>query len=219
MVWRLKERQALDVQQTRPTRPGYRRPHNQPLNLTPPARLSTLPNNRLEIARELACLMRIVGMVPLEVYRHPRHLHRIARAIGDLELPYRKRVKKSAFLIDSWRPASMTESGFEGVTRLCEGYFLSIRLHESESWSQFRWSLRRPLGSRRDRLIVIASADDLVSSTRRIRCVLVDRRVTESSDGRSLVLMTSDLRPTDSRICSVRCSTAIPGDAVWLVTT
>lgn len=102
------------------------------------------------------------------------------------------------------------------------GFVLSLRLHKSEN----RWHLRRSLltgklNSLARRLVVVASARDLVNPGALVRCLVVDAytlSLPKDKIGRVAVL-SSDPLDTNEQIAFVRRREEVPEHAIWLIST
>ena len=195
--------------------PPHRRHHRRPLTQPsrPPNPCGTfLPQNLVKsIPRS--------GRVPIENYVHPRKLVNLWRLFRLNFLTFRTS-PKPAFLIADWRfePRHSSQPGTH--SRYLGGFILSVTLHQNEN----RWHLRRSLrhsksSTRNRRLVVLASAQDLVEPTAWVRCMVVD---TDQMDlpkgdyGKFAMASADPLAHNGSTSYRLRQKN-VPDDAIWLI--
>ena len=192
----------------RRARRGHRRPWTQ---------LSCGYGRRLP--ERLVASMQCFGRVPIEHYRHRSRVVASWRA-AQLNLLPVKTTPKSAFTTTSWRYRPMDSTELAEEHPCCGGFDLSLRLHACENRRHLRRSLQvGRLRSRVNRLIVIASAQDVFEPEVWVRCLVVNvdtLRLPEDSLGYA-VLRGADPGTNDGPLV-YRCRQKdVPDDAVWLV--
>ena len=212
--WTLKSRTISSTPHSYVQRP-HRRPHRRPLTQPsrPPNPCGTfLPQNLVKsIPRS--------GRVPIENYVHPRKLVNLWRLLRLNFLTFRT-APKPAFLIADWRFKSRHSAQPGTHCRYLGGFILNLTLHQNEN----RWHLRRTLqhrkGSTRNRrLVVVASAQDLVEPTAWVRCMVVDTDQMDlpKSDYGKVALASADpLAHNGSTSYRLRQKN-VPDDALWLI--
>ena len=212
--WTSKSRTISSTPHSYVRRP-HRRPHRR--RLTQPSRPPNpcgtfLPQNLVKsIPRS--------GRVPIENYVHPRKLVNLWR-LSRLNFLTFKTAPKPAFLIADWqfKPRHSSQPGTHG--RYLGGFILSLTLHQNENRWHLRRSLRHSNGSTRNRrLIVVASAQDLVEPTAWVRCMVVDTEQMDLPKGDyGKVAMASADPLTHNGSTSYRLRQKnVPDDAFWLV--
>ena len=193
----------------------HRRPHRRPLTQPsrPPDPCGTfLPQNLVEsIPRS--------GRVPIENYVHPRKLVNLWR-LSRLNFLTFRTAPKPAFLIADWRfePRHSSQPGTH--CRCLGGFILKLTLHQNENRWHLRRSLRHSKGSTRNRrLVVVASAQDLVEPTAWVRCMVVDADQMDlpKGDYGKVALASADpLAHNGSTSYRLRQKN-VPDDALWLI--
>ena len=127
---------------------------------------------------------------------------------------------KPAFLIADWRfePRHSSQPGTH--CRYLGGFILSLTLHQNENRWHLRRSLRHSKGSTRNRrLVVVASAQDLVEPTAWVRCMVVDTDQMDlpKGDYGKVALASADpLTHNGSTSYRLRQKN-VPDDALWLI--
>ena len=212
--WTSKSRTISSTPHSYVQRP-HRRPHRRPLTQPsrPPNPCGTfLPENLVKsILRS--------GRVPIENYVHPRKLVNLWRLMKLNFLTFRT-TPKPAFLIADWQfePRHSSQPGTH--CRYLGGFILSLTLHQNENRWHLRRSLRHRTGSiRRRRLVVIASAQDLVEPAAWVRCMVVDTDQMDlpKSDYGKVALASADpLAHNGSTSYRLRQKN-VPDDALWLI--
>ena len=212
--WTSKSRTISSTPHSYVQRP-HRRPHRRPLTQPsrPPNPCGTfLPQNLVKsIPRS--------GRVPIENYVHPRKLVNLWRLLRLNFLTFRT-AHKSAFLVADWRfePRHSSQPGTH--CRYLGGFILSLTLHQNENRWHLRRSLRHSKGSNRNRrLVVVASAQDLVEPTAWVRCMVVDTDQMDlpKGDYGKVALASADpLAHNGSTSYRLRQKN-VPDDALWLI--
>ena len=212
--WTSKSRTISSTPHSYVQRP-HRRPHRRPL--TQPSR----PPNPCGtfLPQSLVKSIPRSGRVPIENYVHPQKLVNLWRLLR-LNLHTFRTAPKSAFLVADWRfePRHSSQSGTHD--RFIGGFILSLTLHQNENRWHLRRSLRHSKGSTRNRrIVVVASAQDLVEPTAWVRCMVVDTDQMDlpKGDYGKVALASADpLAHNGSTSYRLRQKN-VPDDALWLI--
>ena len=144
-----------------------RRQHRRPTTQIP----RTYGNCTAEM---LARSIHSSGRVPIDRYRHRPWRLSFWRTIGLLLVPSSTN-PKSAFTLTDWEYQPITPTGPAKHYPYTGGSMLRLSLHPHENRSHLKRSLNADKSGRRTRrLLVIASAKDMLEPTSWVRCIVVN---------------------------------------------
>ena len=159
------------------------------------------------------------GMVPISHYKHRPWRLSFWRTIRGLFVPSSTN-PKSAFTLTDWEYEPITPTGPAKHYPYTGGSMLRLSLHPHENRSHLKHSLKADKSGRRTRrLLVIASAKDMLEPTSWVRCIVVNSNTLQREEGdpHAAVIRTADPlsveKPTVHR-CQQK---EVPADALWLI--
>ena len=189
-----------------------RRQHRRPTTQLP----RTYGNCTAEM---LARSIQSSGMVPIGRHRHRPWRLSFWRTMGLLFVPSSTN-PKSAFTLTDWEYEPITPTGPAKHYPYTGGSMLRLSLHPHENRSHLKRSLNADKsGSRTRRLLVIASAKDMLEPTSWVRCVVVDSNTLqrEESDPHAVVIRTADPLSVEGPTVDRCQQKEVPADALWLI--
>ena len=189
-----------------------RRQHRRPTTQLP----RTYGNCTAEM---LARSIRSSGRVPIDHHKHRPWRLSFWRTIGGLFVSSSTN-PKSAFTLTDWEYQPVTPTGPAKHYPYTGGSMLRLSLHRYENRSHLKRSLNAEKPGRRTRrLLVIASAQDMLEPTSLVRCIVVNSYTLhlEEGDSRAVVIRTADPLSVEGPTVHQRKQKDVPADAIWLI--
>ena len=189
-----------------------RRQHRRPTTQIP----RTYGNCTAEM---LARSIHSSGRVPIGRYRHRPWRLSFWRTTGLLFVPSSTN-PKSAFTLTDWEYQPITPTGPAKHYPYTGGSMLRLSLHPHENRSHLKRSLNADKSGRRTRrLLVIASAKDMLEPTSWVRCIVVDSNTLQREEGdpHAAVIRTADPLSVEGPTVHQRKQKEVPADALWLI--
>ena len=158
-------------------------------------------------------------MVPVGRYRHRPWRLSFWRTIGLLFVPSSTN-PKSAFTLTDWEYEPITPTGPAKHYPYTGGSMLRLSLHRYENRSHLKHSLKADKSGRRTRrLLVIASAKDMLEPTSWVRCIVVNSYTLqlEEGDPHAVVIRTADPLSVEGPTVDRCQQKEVPADALWLI--
>ena len=159
------------------------------------------------------------GMVPIDHYRHRPWRLSFWRTMGLLFVPSSTN-PKSAFTLTDWEYQPITPTGPAKHYPYTGGSMLRLSLHRYENRSHLKRSLQADKsGGRTRRLLVIASAKDMLEPTSWVRCIVVNSNTLQREEGdpHTAVIRTADPLSVEGPTVDRCQQKEVPADALWLI--
>ena len=170
-------------------------------------------------AETLARSIQSSGMVPIDHYKHRPWRLSFWRTIRGLFFPSSTN-PKSAFTLTDWEYEPITPTGPAKHYPYTGGSMLRLSLHRYENRSHLKHSLKADKSGRRTRrLLVIASAKDMLEPTSWVRCIVVNSNTLQREEGdpHAVVIRTADPLSVEGPTVRRRRQKDVPADALWLI--
>ena len=170
-------------------------------------------------AEMLARSIQSSGMVPIGRYRHRPWRLSFWRTMGGVFVPSSTN-PKSGFTLTDWEYEPITPTGPAKHYPYTGGSMLRLSLHPHENRSHLKRSLNADKsGGRTRRLLVIASAKDMLEPTSWVRCIVVNSNTLQREEGdpHAAVIRTADPLSVEGPTVRRRRQKDVPADALWLI--